>query len=388
MKRFFILLIVSLSLFSVSSYAGTFSDVSENHWAYDVISQMAREQILSGYPDGTFLPNKSISRAEFAKILVLSLNMNQEQGYKFSDVSEEHWAKGYIDTISNYLDAYIEGENRFFRPDKEVVREEVVRAMVLALGIDTSESEPAILNRFKDKDAISENMKEYIATAVEMGIVRGNADGTFNPKGKLTRAEVCQLMYNAKDVMEYLSTHNTNQQIPYVSGDATFHFELVSGDAIFELNDEGILYGDMNGNGTLFEEEGFYILMYEIELATHGEVVEGLNYDNADMNEDGYIDLFDASLLVAYRNSVIVDENPLTVPMLGQNVLWGDFNFDGVVNDEDHAIMTQYLEKVENEDILKIINPTETTKKFRNLYDVNQDGVINSKDLYFWEELL
>ncbi|MGN1115172.1 MAG: S-layer homology domain-containing protein, partial [Candidatus Ornithomonoglobus sp.] len=46
-----------------------FVDVSENHWAYEYISSMAERRIIEGYDDGTFLPEKTVTRAEFAKML-------------------------------------------------------------------------------------------------------------------------------------------------------------------------------------------------------------------------------------------------------------------------------------------------------------------------------
>jgi len=53
----------------------TFTDLASNHWAHDDIMDMVERGILSGYPDGTFRPNNTISRAEFAKIMVLALEL-------------------------------------------------------------------------------------------------------------------------------------------------------------------------------------------------------------------------------------------------------------------------------------------------------------------------
>ncbi len=78
MKKFLftsIILILLLIMCIPIVFAVSFSDLTNEHWAYEPIIEMANKGILAGYPDGTFLPNKSITRAEFAKILVLSLNL-------------------------------------------------------------------------------------------------------------------------------------------------------------------------------------------------------------------------------------------------------------------------------------------------------------------------
>ncbi len=188
-------LLVFVLVFSFA-YAKSFSDVDGSHWANSVINNMVSTGILNGYPDGTFKPNNPISRAEFAKILVLSLDLKDSSHVDFEDVGEDFWGYEYIMIANNYLPASSVGNKRYYHPDEALIREEVARAMVLAVGLQNDSYYDSTLDRFSDKSKISEDNRKYVAIAVENGIMKGNADGTFNPKGNLTRAEVCQLVFN------------------------------------------------------------------------------------------------------------------------------------------------------------------------------------------------
>lgn len=223
-KILFLYLICLIMIFSSNVFAVDYSDLNKSHWAYSVIMDMTTKKILSGYPDNTFMPNKSITRAEFAKILVLTLNLKEKNNISFQDVKKEHWAYNYIEVASKYLSAY-KGENDtlFFRPSDEAVREDVAVSVVMAAGLQDSSYKLSTLNKFSDKENISENLKKYVAIAVENELMRGNADGTFNPKGKLTRAEVCQLMHNSLSVLEKIVLDEEKIKFP------TFEYDEETG---------------------------------------------------------------------------------------------------------------------------------------------------------------
>ncbi len=198
MKKSFgiILCLIIICAFCIS-FAANFKDVPNNHWAFSVINKMSSDGILSGYPDGSFKPDKSITRAEFAKIIVASLNLKSRANIHFADATDDFWAKEYIDTVGGYMNYYYSDGGVYFHPYDEAVREDVTMAIVFALNLSDKSYNSSVLNRFSDKSNISKEREKYIAIAVSEGLVKGNANGTFNPKGKLTRAEVCQLMSNA-----------------------------------------------------------------------------------------------------------------------------------------------------------------------------------------------
>ena len=198
MKKSIILITLMLTIITSTVFATNFKDLTESHWAYEPVMQMYQKGILNGYPDGTFAPSQSITRAEFAKILVLTLDLKENsQQNVFADVDPTFWGYNYIKIASNYLSGYTNGKTVMFLPNEAAVREDVAVAVVIASGLQDATYNLNTLNRFLDKDEISENFKKYVAIAVENNLMQGNEDGKFNTKGKLTRDEVCQLMVNA-----------------------------------------------------------------------------------------------------------------------------------------------------------------------------------------------
>lgn len=102
-----------------------FTDVEDNRWSSEAISQMKELGILKGYPDGSFKPEKSITRAEFAAIATRL--ENQKTGNKtFIDVEEKHWAYREIQKAATA--GWIEGyPDKTFKPEREITRAEVVK---------------------------------------------------------------------------------------------------------------------------------------------------------------------------------------------------------------------------------------------------------------------
>lgn len=202
MKKITILLALSLLFILTSSlsFAVSFKDVSSDHWAYEVINEMNQKKILSGYPDGSFRPENSITRAEFAKILVAAIvDKDEPDGptVSFEDIDGAHWAYSYIEKANKYLSGYSLGGRYFYFPDNPAVREDIAVALVLALNMQDEPYREDTIYRFTDKYEVSENFKKYISIAYENGLIKGFDDGTFRPQDKLTRAQVAQLISNA-----------------------------------------------------------------------------------------------------------------------------------------------------------------------------------------------
>lgn len=128
-----------LPTFAFAENSG-FSDVSGNEYyatQAEVLSELA---ILEGYEDGTFGASRTITRAEMAAIICRMLDKESEAGgregqTRFSDVSSNHWASGYINVASS--EKIIEGDgNGTFRPEDDVKYEEAIKMVVCALGFD------------------------------------------------------------------------------------------------------------------------------------------------------------------------------------------------------------------------------------------------------------
>ena len=103
-----------------------FSDVPGTHALNTAISTIANAGIINGYPDGTFRPDNTITRAEFASILSKFVEVTGEE-VSFSDVSG-HWAESVIADIAaaGWINGYEDGT---FRPDGLITRAEAVKIL-------------------------------------------------------------------------------------------------------------------------------------------------------------------------------------------------------------------------------------------------------------------
>jgi hypothetical protein len=116
------------------SNSTSFSDI-QNHWARLFITALAERRILNGYPDRTFRPNNSVTRAEFAAIIAKVFTQPSKRAYvPFTDVPTNHWAanaiKGAYET--GFLSGY---PDRTFRPNHRIARGDVLVALVNGLDL-------------------------------------------------------------------------------------------------------------------------------------------------------------------------------------------------------------------------------------------------------------
>lgn len=184
-----------------------FKDVPRNHWAYEAITSMAQEGIISGYNDGTFRPDNRITRAEFAKIMIaasgIDLGSAKNVSQTFEDVGRDNWAFLYVERAKNYLTGYKSGKRYYYKPNENAVREDIAVALVRLMGYDQSKStNTSSIDRFKDKSDISKELRPYIAIAVDTDLIKGFNDNTFRPQAAITRAEAATLLYRAKEKLD------------------------------------------------------------------------------------------------------------------------------------------------------------------------------------------
>jgi hypothetical protein len=175
--------------------ATVYPDVTSRHWAYPVISAMTERGLIRGYPDGFLYPDRPVSRAEVAVMLVnvLGLKVQPVAGSAFADLAG-HWAAPFAEAVKEYLpgDPLPEG-GLVFRADEPARREEVIVALVKATGGGADPAEEVLT--FADADRISPDRRAYLARAAAAGWVRGYPDGTVRPGDPLTRAEMAALLF-------------------------------------------------------------------------------------------------------------------------------------------------------------------------------------------------
>ena len=128
-----------------------FSDVSSQSWYTQAVSYLASTGVLTGYPDGTFRPNQSITRAEFAAVASRFDELGRSAAVPFSDVGANHWAYGYI--ISAFAKGWAGGyPDGTFRPSNSITRAEVVTIVnrMLDRNLLIEDVPPELVNMYID----------------------------------------------------------------------------------------------------------------------------------------------------------------------------------------------------------------------------------------------
>ncbi|MEG2377065.1 MAG: S-layer homology domain-containing protein, partial [Clostridia bacterium] len=117
----------------------TFSDVPSSHWGSNAISLLSSADVIGGYADGTFKPDKYLTRAEFVAILTRLVKPTPSNTNEFSDISG-HWAEADICALVNagFIGGYGDGT---FKPDNPIFRAEAVKLINRAVNIITNPDE-------------------------------------------------------------------------------------------------------------------------------------------------------------------------------------------------------------------------------------------------------
>ena len=137
-KRFSMLLALTMLLTSlIPSFTANaaFSDVEDSHPYKEAISTLSTLKVINGYEDGTFAPDKDISRAEFTKMIVYMLGLGNLTTpiTTFDDVPQTHWANANIKTAYD-LEIINGFDDGLFRPDQPVTYEQALKMVVCTLG--------------------------------------------------------------------------------------------------------------------------------------------------------------------------------------------------------------------------------------------------------------
>ncbi|MCG9969971.1 Ig-like domain-containing protein, partial [Pelotomaculum terephthalicicum JT] len=170
--------------------AGSLNDIT-GHWAMDNINKLVDMGCINGYPDGSFKPDHTITRAEFATMLVKAFKLESQGGKIFADTAS-HWAKDYL--VAAAANGVINGyDNNTFGPDDLITREQMAVMIVKAAKLNMVTEETA----FADSGSISGWAGEAMATAAKNGLIKGYPDNTVRPQGNATRAEAVTVILNA-----------------------------------------------------------------------------------------------------------------------------------------------------------------------------------------------
>ncbi|WP_039838076.1 S-layer homology domain-containing protein, partial [Paenibacillus sonchi] len=155
--------------------------------------------VVNGSGNGFFLPDRGITRAEFAAVLVRGLGLQAASGTSPStDVSSSDWYSSAIQTASRHQ--LITGfEDGSFRPDDSITREQAMTMLAQAMQLTGLASEVSIspadlMKKFTDADQASAWALDSIAASLQAGLITGRSGTGLAPQSHVTRAEVAVLL--------------------------------------------------------------------------------------------------------------------------------------------------------------------------------------------------
>lgn len=218
-KRFLnvVSLVLVLAMFvPVFSFGEGMNDVETSPYK-DEILKLLEEGILSGYPDGTFKPEGSITRGEFTKMIAkaLKLEEDKESAKNFKDVKGK-WYEGYVGAV--FKAGLMEGTSKTtFAPEKNVTREQMIVILIRGLKMEELAKEMSLELVFKDGDTVSPWAKDHIALANKIGLINGDGTISFNPKEYSDRQTVAkftfELIYNNETYnKKVFDLYNSNEK--------------------------------------------------------------------------------------------------------------------------------------------------------------------------------
>lgn len=187
------------SAYSIVWHPLEFKDVA-NHWAKESVNNMGSRLVINGTGNELFSPNKDITRAEFAAIIVRGLGLKLENSAaSFTDVQSADWYGSAVQTASAY--GLINGfEDGPFRPNDKITREQAMAIIAKAMKITgLKDTLPAVesgelLGRYNDAAKTSAWATAGIADVLQAEIVTGRSDTQLAPKANMTRAEVAAII--------------------------------------------------------------------------------------------------------------------------------------------------------------------------------------------------
>lgn len=197
-----------------------FSDI-DGHWAKNWIEQAVKLGFVSGYEDGTFKPDRTITRAEFSKLINNALHTEKKADLGFSDVNSKEWF--YEEVQKSVASGFFSGyENNTFRPNNPIKREEVAKVVGSAITTGEADGEGATL--LTDYSTIQEWAKTSVNSVYNKGYILGYPEGVYRPAKALTRAEAVKIIY------EIIVNENIERGFNITNYDETYSSAVVVGD--------------------------------------------------------------------------------------------------------------------------------------------------------------
>ncbi len=229
MKKIVSMLLCILVIFSmcINVFAIEFTDLSDDHWAYQNVMELVNEGTINGYEDGSFKPSKTVTRAEFVKMIGM---WDQKITTYITDLSSEHWGYDYLVWSGLELDG-----SRIY-PDMSMLRADVINLIWKRNGSPKSTDAPsAISNQGTNKYATS--------WAYTIGLVQGDDGLNLRLDSFVTRAEAATLIIRSRVLAAENKKLNFNEIVSEKIKEQVYNSTNLFGGAQYD-KDKTVTYGE------------------------------------------------------------------------------------------------------------------------------------------------
>lgn len=174
-----------------------FNDIQGFEWAKEAIEELASKGIVSGVGNGSFEPEREITREEFVKLICEAFGFEGEAEISFTDINDDDWFKPYV--AIGFNNGIITGvSDELFGSGRSITREEMAAIIYRAI-IAKGKSADLAGTEFADNDDISGYANDAVARLSGAGIVNGVGDNMFAPQRSAVRAEAAVIIHRCME---------------------------------------------------------------------------------------------------------------------------------------------------------------------------------------------
>ncbi|MEN6461557.1 MAG: S-layer homology domain-containing protein [Syntrophomonas sp.] len=178
-----------------------FSDVTENSWYKEAVNYVVKNGLFKGTSDSTFDPDLPMNRGMFVTVLGRLAKIDGNSVYTalgFTDVKADAYYAKYVAWAAEK--GIVSGTgNGNFSPDRSITRQEAASIMFSfskPMGYDLNIADNAAMNKFNDASRVAVWAADAVNWVLSKKVMGGSNDGSLNPGGTATRAQVAQIIMN------------------------------------------------------------------------------------------------------------------------------------------------------------------------------------------------